>query len=474
LIIACQDCEQLATQISNAGSIFLGNYSPESVGDYASGTNHTLPTNGYAKMYSGVSLDSFVKKITLQQLSPQGLKNIGNAVEIMAENEQLVAHKNAVTIRLQNIDTVIKYENGIQKENNSFNLTNLVRKNIQKLQAYSSARDEFKLAEQNTGEQTKEFIFLDANENSFGSAIGNYNRYPDPLQKSVKREIAKWRRVKEEQIFLGNGSDEAIDLLFRIFCEPKKDNVIILPPTYGMYEVSANINDVALRKVALTPDYQIDTDKILATIDQNTKLIFVCSPNNPTANSITKHSIAILLKNFHGIVVVDEAYIDFANTESYLQDLEKYPNLVVLQTFSKAFGLAALRLGMAFASENIMHYFNRIKPPYNVNAETQNLVLQALSHKNKIENWVQIIKEERNILAQKLANLPIVQKVYPSDANFLLVKIANADQVYAYLIRKQVVVRNRSKVELCENCLRITIGTTEENAKLIEILAKFS
>lgn len=473
LIIACKNYNDLAAKITNAGSIFLGNYSPESVGDYASGTNHTLPTNGYARMYSGVSLDSFVKKITFQELTPQGLVNIGQAVEIMAENEQLAAHKNAVTIRLKNLQN----SKNINTESN-YNLGNLVRKNIQNLQPYSSARDEFKQATpkilQNSSLGKKpQFTFLDANENSFGSAIGNYNRYPDPLQKAVKQEIVVWRKVAANQIFLGNGSDEAIDLLFRIFCEPQKDNVIILPPTYGMYEVSANINNVGLQKISLTPDYQIDTTKVLAAINPNTKIIFVCCPNNPTANSIDKNAIELLLQNFHGLVVVDEAYIDFSSAESWLRELDKYPNLVVLQTFSKAFGLAALRLGMAFASAEIIAYFNKVKPPYNVNVATQDLVLQALKETNKIESWVQDIIIARNILSEKLAKLSIVEKVYPSDANFLLVKIKNADQVYSDLITNQIVVRNRSKVILCEGCLRITVGTNIENDNLVSVLSMF-
>lgn len=474
LIIACKDCETLADKITNAGSVFLGNYSPESVGDYASGTNHTLPTNGYARMYSGVSLDSFVKKITFQQLTAEGLQNIGRAVEIMADNEQLAAHKNAVTIRLQSSPTPTLPE-GKGANYPLKNIANLVRNNIKNLQPYSSARDEFKQADKtaNKIQEQEEFIFLDANENSFGSAIGNYNRYPDPLQKAVKQEIAKWRKVRSEQIFLGNGSDEAIDLLFRIFCEPKQDNVIVLPPTYGMYEVSANINNVALQKVNLTPDYQIDIAKVMAAITPQTKMIFVCSPNNPTANSIAIQSITYLLQHFKGIVVVDEAYIDFSATESWLKQLDQYNNLVVLQTFSKAFGLAALRLGMAFASEEIISYFNKVKPPYNVNAETQRLALQALQEKNKIESWVEVIIAEREKLVKTLANLPIVQEVYPSDANFLLVKIQKADEIYRYLIDNQIVVRNRSKVVLCDDCLRITVGTVEENENLVKVLAKF-
>lgn len=353
-----------------------------------------------------------------------------------------------------------------------FNLQNLIRPNILALQPYSSARDEFKQNDNANAINFADFTFLDANENSLGSVIGNFNRYPDPLQRNLKQAIATWRTVNENQIFLGNGSDEAIDLLFRIFCEPAKDNVIILPPTYGMYEVAANINNVATKKIKLTVDYQIDTEKVLQAIDANTKLIFVCSPNNPTANSIEKQRIEKLLQHFSGIVVIDEAYIDFSTTESWLGTLSKYPNLVILQTFSKAYGLAALRLGMAFSSPEIIAYFNKVKPPYNINAETQRLALQAFAHKTEVKKQVAILITEREKLSQHLQKLPFVLCVYPSDANFLLVKVKEADKLYQSLIVKQIVVRNRSKVALCEGCLRVTIGTKEENEKLLACLAE--
>jgi histidinol-phosphate aminotransferase len=353
-----------------------------------------------------------------------------------------------------------------------FNLQNLIRPNILALQPYSSARDEFKQNDNPNANNFADFTFLDANENSLGSVIGNFNRYPDPLQRNLKQAIATGRTVNENQIFLGNGSDEAIDLLFRIFCEPAKDNVIILPPTYGMYEVAANINNVAIKKINLTLDYQIDTEKVLQAIDTNTKLIFVCSPNNPTANSIEKQSIEKLLQHFSGIVVIDEAYIDFSATESWLGSLSKYPSLVILQTFSKAYGLAALRLGMAFASPEIIAYFNKVKPPYNINAETQRLALQAFAHKTEIKNQIEILITEREKLSRDLAKLPFVLCVYPSDANFLLVKVKDAEKYYQNLIAKQIVVRNRSKVVLCEGCLRVTIGTREENEKLLACLVE--
>jgi histidinol-phosphate aminotransferase len=347
-----------------------------------------------------------------------------------------------------------------------FDLQSLVRPNILALQPYSSARDEFK----QTDQPLDNFVFLDANENSLGGATGTFSRYPDPLQRQLKAQIAQWRGVAANQIFLGNGSDEAIDLLFRIFCEPQADNVICCPPTYGMYEVAANINNVSLKKVNLSADYQLVTSKILAAIDQHTKLIFVCSPNNPTGNSIDLQSIITLLQNFKGIVVIDEAYIDFAATPSWLHQLKTYPNLMVLQTLSKAYGLAALRLGMAFASVEIVNYLNKVKPPYNINAETQRIALAALAKQNVVQGQVATIKTEREKLSQALSQLQQVEQVYPSEANFLLVRTKNADALYAALLTKQIVVRNRSKVALCENCLRITIGTPSENQKLIAVL----
>jgi histidinol-phosphate aminotransferase len=348
-------------------------------------------------------------------------------------------------------------------------IENLVRPTIKTLQPYSSARDEFK---QDGNMPLDNFVFLDANENSYGSAIGNYNRYPDPQQKELKKAIAQLKKVQSNQIFLGNGSDEAIDLLFRIFCEPKEDNVIILPPTYGMYEVSANINNVAVRKVSLKPDFQLDTPAIFKQIDANTKIIFVCSPNNPTANLIDNESISALLEKFSGIVVVDEAYIDFSEAISWTQSLSKYPNLVVLQTFSKLWGLAALRLGMAFASPEIIAYLNKVKPPYNINAVTQALALSALQNNSQVESWKNTILAERDLLVKSLGELPQVEKIYPSDANFVLVKLQGADTIYKKLVDLQIVVRNRSKVTLCEDCLRITIGTPEENVLLINALKK--
>ncbi|MGQ0829699.1 MAG: histidinol-phosphate transaminase [Bacteroidota bacterium] len=349
-----------------------------------------------------------------------------------------------------------------------FELNNILRENIRKLVPYSSARDEFK---------GKTGMFLDANENSYGSPLdtGIYNRYPDPLQLEVKEKLSKIKGLPVENIFLGNGSDEAIDILFRAFCNPGKDNVIICPPTYGMYEVSANINDVAIQKVALLPEsFQLNTDKIISAINQNTKLIFVCCPNNPTGNGVKKSDIIKILDNFKGILVVDEAYINFASYKSMIPELLNYPNLVILQTLSKAWGLAGLRVGMAFASQQIIDIFNKIKPPYNVNIASQKLALEALDNVDKVNSWIKEIVAERNKLSDEITKLPFVLKVYPSDANFILVKTNDPKNIYTYLTDNQIVIRDRSKVALCEGCLRFTVGTIEENKLVIEKLKAYN
>ncbi|MCS4228090.1 histidinol-phosphate transaminase [Sphingobacterium sp. BIGb0165] len=345
---------------------------------------------------------------------------------------------------------------------NPFNLNNLLRENIKKLVPYSSARDEFK------GEAS---ILIDANENPFGSPLNHdYNRYPDPLQHQVKAKLSNIKGVPAENIFLGNGSDEAIDILYRAFCTPGVDNVILVPPTYGMYEVSANINDITFKKVNLTADYQLDLDGIANAIDAHTKLIFICSPNNPTGNSIRRQDIETVLNNFQGLVVVDEAYINFSAVKSFTQELAEYPNLVVLQTLSKAWGLAALRLGMAFASKEIIAVYNKIKPPYNINQATQDIVLEALNNVDQVNDWIKETVSEREKLVRELLELDYVQYITPSDANFILVKMEQPREVYDYLVQFGIIVRDRSKVELCEGCLRITVGTPAENRTLLEKL----
>lgn len=346
-----------------------------------------------------------------------------------------------------------------------FNLDNLVRENIKKMTAYSSARHEY------SGTAS---IFLDANENSFGSPLAeNYNRYPDPLQLKLKEKISRIKGVPFQNIFLGNGSDEAIDLLFRIFCQPGKDNVIIFPPTYGMYEVSAETNDVGVKKVPLTSDFQLDLPAIENAIDVNTKLIFVCSPNNPTGNSINRNDIEVLLNNFDGLVVIDEAYINYAKQKTLIPELTEYPNLVILQTLSKAWGLAGLRLGMAFAGQPIIDYLNKVKYPYNINTATQQLAIEALSNISSVNNWTKTTVEQKDWLKEELLELTFVETVYPSDANFLLVKMTDAKKVYTFLSAKGIIVRDRSAVLLCDNSLRITIGTPDENKQLIEALKNY-
>ncbi len=338
----------------------------------------------------------------------------------------------------------------------------LARKNIRELVAYSSARSEFK---------GKAEVWLDANENPFDTGL---NRYPDPLQQEVKAHISELKGVEPAQIFLGNGSDEAIDLLIRIFCEPRIDHILTLPPTYGMYQVSAAISDIAVRTINLNPDFQPEVAAILETANEHSKLLFICSPNNPTGNRIDPLKIEALLEGFAGIVVVDEAYIDFSVGESCTQLLKKYPRLVVMQTFSKAWGLAGIRLGMAFADERIIHLLNKVKPPYNVNQLTQAAVLTALQNPAETQMRVKTLLTERELLIQTLNASPIVQQVYPSDANFLLVQTADPNGLYRFLIDQRIVVRNRSTVAGCEGCLRFTVGTPAENARLIQQIDTFA
>jgi histidinol-phosphate aminotransferase len=344
-------------------------------------------------------------------------------------------------------------------------LGGLLRENIKNLTPYSSARDEY---------QGEASVFLDANENAFGSPLEQqYNRYPDPLQFEVKKRLSGIKGVPPRNIFLGNGSDEAIDILFRSFCNPGVDNVILVPPTYGMYQVSANINDIAVKNVPLTDEFQLNLDGIAEAIDNHTKLIFICSPNNPTGNSINRSDVETLLANFSGIVVVDEAYINFSRQKTFIQELTEYANLVVLQTLSKAWGLAGLRVGMAFASEEIIEVMNKVKPPYNVNEASQQLVLQALANIDQVNNWIKETLLQRDKLVLGLKDFDFVVDIYPSDANFILVKTTDANGIYDYLVQQGIIVRNRSKVELCESCLRITVGTPDENNILLQNLQNF-
>ena len=343
----------------------------------------------------------------------------------------------------------------------NFDINNLVRENVKSMKPYSSARDEFEDFD------TADMIFLDANENPFQNGV---NRYPDPQQSSVKVVLAKQRNVNPNQILLGNGSDEVLDLLFRAFCEPKIDNVITLPPTYGMYSVLSNLNNIENREVLLTTDFQPQVEKILETVDANTKIIFLCSPNNPTGNSFSDESVVKLLENFKGLVVIDEAYIDFSDKESWLAKIDQYPNLVITQTLSKAYGLAGIRLGICYGSAAVISVLNKIKPPYNVNELTQLRALERLSNPEKIKSEITSIIAQREELLKVLVDVKFVEKIYPTEANFILIKVDDANKRYDELIAKGIVIRNRTTQPLCENTLRLTIGTKEENKKLIEAL----
>lgn len=340
------------------------------------------------------------------------------------------------------------------------NIQNFVRDNINQLKPYSSARDEFK-------DTSADMVFLDANENPFNSG---FNRYPDPQQNKLKEALSKLKAISKEQILLGNGSDEVLDLILRVFCNPNKDNVITLPPTYGMYEVLANINSVAVTKVVLSKDFQPKVNAILKAATPTTKILFLCSPNNPSANSFNSNKVEELIKRFNGIVVIDEAYIDFSEHQSWLSRLDDFSNLIVTQTLSKAYGMAGIRLGMCYASKEIIALLNKIKPPYNINILTQEKALEQIQNPSQLEHLVEVIKAQRKIVIDQLQQLSFVNTIYPSDANFLLVQVDDATQRYAQLIKMGIVVRNRTNQPLCKNCLRITIGTKQDNIKLLNAL----
>ena len=344
---------------------------------------------------------------------------------------------------------------------NKFDINSLVRENVKAMKPYSSARDEFEDFD------TADMIFLDANENPFENGV---NRYPDPQQASVKSVLANQNGVAKNQILLGNGSDEVLDLLFRAFCEPKIDNVITLPPTYGMYGVLANLNAVENREVLLSNDFQPQLEEIMKAVNKNTKMIFLCSPNNPTGNTFSEESVQYLLDNFNGLVVIDEAYIDFTDKDSWIQKINTYPNLIITQTLSKAYGLAGIRLGICYASAAIIAVLNKIKPPYNVNELTQQRALDRLENPKKMKEEISSIIAQREELLKVLNEVNFVSTIYPTEANFILIKVDNANQRYDELIAKGIVIRNRTTQPLCENTLRLTIGTAEENQKLIAAL----
>lgn len=457
LIIAMEGADAVAAETVNAGSIFLGNYSCESAGDYASGTNHTLPTMGCVRAYSSLCIDSFQRKMTLQTLSAEGIRSIGRTVELMARAEQLDAHARAMTLRMQAVAAMPQEEQGT-------GIARLVRPNILKLKPYSSARDEY------AGKAAH--VFLDANECPHNAPN---NRYPDPLQWELKQKISAYKGVAPERIFLGNGSDEAIDLIFRTLCTPGVDEVAAIAPSYGMYEVCADINNIRYNAIPLEEDYQFDAERFLQSIySPCTKVIFICSPNNPTGNLLPLEEIRKVLDIFPGMVVVDEAYIDFApEGASVVSLLEEYPRLIVLNTFSKAWASAGIRLGMALAHPEVIALFNKVKYPYNVNILTQRAAMERLDHMDEIRAWVDEALSERERMMQAVAALPICEKVYPSDANFFLAKVNDACGIYDALVEQGIIVRNRHRIWMCENCLRITIGTPEENDELLAALKQF-
>jgi histidinol dehydrogenase len=527
LVLSTQNHARLAEKVKNAGSVFLGHFSPESAGDYASGTNHTLPTAGFARAYSGLTLDSFMKSVTFQELTAEGLKSIAPAIAMMARAEGLEAHARAAEIRMdastlplpgEPVDEnagsgyphFFEYLNPVnilnplnlfdpENEHSPLSLLNrlstkeqpvipykpriedLLRPNIAGMIPYSSARDEF---------SGHEGIFLDANENPNDNGM---NRYPDPRQSILRNEIAQLKGVKPEEVFLGNGSDEAIDLLIRMFCEPRQSRIITLSPTYGMYSVCAGVQDAEVDRVLLNPDFTLNLPAILDTVRFDTRLIFLCSPNNPTGNQIPLEQIGFLARNIPGILVVEEAYIDFAEGPSALELIGECPNIVVLQTFSKAWGLAGVRLGMAFASSAIISVMNKVKYPYNVNILTASAVgevirafrektLEPEFRKGKADKKegrqfkrpdVRILLWERTRLERELLDIDVVEKVFPSDANFLLVRFQNPKVIYNYLAQNGIVVRDRSTQPLCEGCLRITIGTAAENDQLLKMLRNY-
>lgn len=467
LILATDNAEALAAQVTNAGSVFLGHLTPEAVGDYASGTNHTLPTSGYARQYSGVSLDSFIKKITFQRLTATGLRGIGPVVETMAEAEGLAAHARAVSVRLAALSAETDVTPTASESAAANPYAGLIRPSVERMQAYSSARDEF---------EGMAPVMLDANENSLGS-VGpdDFSRYPDPHQRAIKVALAKLKGVTPSQIFLGNGSDEAIDLLVRLTCTPGQDSIVICPPTYGMYEVAANLNDVRVERLPLTPNFHLPADAAQKLAASSAKLVFLCSPNNPTGNLLAVEAMEAILANFKGLVVVDEAYGDFADAPSWTTRLAEFPRLVVLQTFSKAWGLAGLRLGVAYAASALIAYLDKIKPPYNISAATQQHAMAALVAAPSLPGMRAELLHGRTWLLEQLPQIPIVEHIFPSDANFLLVRFTvDATVVYDQLRARGIVVRNRTSQPGCAGCLRLTVGTTAENAQLMTALQQIS
>lgn len=447
LIIIGKHEELIVQQVVNAGSVFIGRNTAESFGDYASGTNHTLPTSGFARAYSGVSLDSFVKKITYQKVTDEGLRNLGQTVITMAEAEKLQGHANAVKVRLDSFLRPVKLVSTIER---------FIRKDLRDLKAYSSARDEF---------DGKGDVFLDANENGL---VTTYNRYPDPLQKELKKVIADVKGVDSENLFLGNGSDEVLDLIFRLTTTPFLDSVAYLNPSYGMYSVLAKINGLQTKEIDLDDRFQISASEILSQA-KGSRLLILCNPNNPTGKVIPKEWLLEIVRNFQGLVVLDEAYIDFCPVYSLADEVNNYSNLIVVQTLSKAYGMAGLRIGMAIASPEWIAALNRIKPPYNLSSSVQEIAIKVL----KTISWNDIkaeIIQERERLTHFLKSLPSITEVFPSEANFILFRIPAAPEIYRKLVENGIVIRDRSNQFNCSETLRVSIGTKNENDQFIQIM----
>jgi len=449
LIVMGKYEDEVVSEVVNAGSVFIGKYTAESFGDYASGTNHTLPTNGFARSYSGVSVDSFVKKITYQKISEEGLQNLGPTVITMAEAEGLQGHANAINLRLSGKSTAER-----QKPKNC--IQNYIRTDLRDVRPYSSARDEF---------EGHASIFLDANENGLLTA---YNRYPDPLQWKLKGAISKVKGIPKENLFLGNGSDEVLDLILRLTATPYIDSVAYLNPSYGMYSVLAKINGLETVAINLDEKFEIAAPEIL-TQAENSRVLILCNPNNPTGTILRKSVLLEIVEKFNGVVVIDEAYVDFCTEYSLADQVNSFTNLIVVQTLSKAYGMAGLRIGMAVASENWVKALNSIKPPYNLSSLAQETAIQQLESANWNE-VISTIRNEKERVFEILKSLEIVEEVFTSEANFILFRTVNAKEVYQKLLEDGVVVRDRSSNYSCENTLRVSIGNEKENDRFIEIM----
>lgn len=452
-IIASANPDDMVQWVKNAGSVFIGNYTPESAGDYASGTNHTLPTNGFAKQYSGVNLDSYTKAITFQRVSPQGIRGLGPIVEEMASAELLNAHENAVSLRLKRLSNQIK-------ENDEYDIDVNIREHLRESEVYSSARSEF-------SDNVVSKIWLDANENPFD---GKATRYPDPYQLALKSRIGELWGVRKDTLFIGNGSDEVLDLIMQLVVEPKQHNALTFKPSYGMYSVLADKNDVELISVPLNEEFEFDWDLFESKISGRTQLVFLCNPNNPTGALLDSHKLLSFIKKTNALVVVDEAYIDFSKEESMVNLVNEHSNLIVVRTLSKAYGLAGARLGVAVANPKIIGWLNRIKPPYNISLPNMDLALERLTNYSTIQKEIEILKDQRALLMVELKKCSWIAKVHESEANFILIKVDDASKRYRDLVDAGIVVRNRSSQYGCENMLRITVGTPDENKRIIKLL----